>query len=104
MEPDGKRCAGCRGCRPAPFNCWFHCLADFSEVNTMSRCLYVLLALLLASTALAAPVPEVFVSDWGSPVDPDKDCKIRREKGALTIEIPGTPHEYDLRCKRVNAP
>jgi regulation of enolase protein 1 (concanavalin A-like superfamily) len=72
----------------------------------MKRSLFCLTVLLLPFTALAAPAPAPapFVSGWGNPVDPDKDCKIRREKDALTIEMPGTVHEYDLRRNYLNAP
>lgn len=45
-----------------------------------------------------------FVSGWGDPVDPDKDCKIKRDKDVLTIEMPGTDHDYDPIRKRFNAP
>ncbi len=70
----------------------------------MNPSLLALRALLLSWVTLAAPAPEPFVSGWGEPVDPDKDCKIKRDEGALTIEMPGTAHEYDLRRKRLNAP
>lgn len=70
----------------------------------MNRSLCVLAALLLACAALAAPAPEPFVSGWGYPVDPDSDCKIKRDNGVLTIEMPGSLHDYDPRRKRYNAP
>ncbi|HTU91951.1 MAG TPA: hypothetical protein VMF69_17850 [Gemmataceae bacterium] len=72
----------------------------------MNRSLCALAALLLACAVaiLAAPAPQPFVSGWGSSVDPDKDCKIRRDKGSLTIEMPGTVHYYDPLRKRFNAP
>lgn len=44
------------------------------------------------------------MSGWGNPIDPDKDCKITRKKGALIIEMPGTVHDYYPLRKRVNAP
>ena len=48
---------------------------------------------LLASAADPDPDPEPnpFASGWDKPVDPDKDCKFKREKGGLTIEVPGKP-------------
>lgn len=70
----------------------------------MSRSLCALATLLLPFAALAAPAPVPFVSGWDKPVDPDKDCTIRREKGTLTIEMPGTFHEYNLHRKILNAP
>lgn len=70
----------------------------------MIRPLLALVAFLLTCTLLAAPAPRPFVSDWGRPIDPDKDCKITRDKGVLTIEMPGTNHDYDTARKRLNAP
>jgi len=48
--------------------------------------------------------PWDFVAGWGDPVDPDKDCKIKRSKDALDIEMPGSDHEYDPDRKQLNAP
>ena len=45
-----------------------------------------------------------FVSGWGKPIDPDKDCKIQRDKDTLAIEIPGKDHDYDPVRKHFNAP
>ncbi|HEY7326293.1 MAG TPA: hypothetical protein VH592_01540 [Gemmataceae bacterium] len=70
----------------------------------MRRSLCVLAASLLACATLAAPAPEPFISGWGSPIDPDKDCKISRAGNALTIEMPGNDHDYDPIRKRFNAP
>lgn len=70
----------------------------------MDRSLYVLTALLLACAALAAPAPQPSLPGWGKPVDPDKDCKFRRGKDSLTIEMPGGDHDYDTARKRLNAP
>jgi hypothetical protein len=70
----------------------------------MIRSLCILAALLLACTALATPAPEPFVTGWGYPVNPDRDCKIRRDKGVLTIEMPSGDHDYDPVRERFNAP
>jgi regulation of enolase protein 1 (concanavalin A-like superfamily) len=70
----------------------------------MIRYLCVLAALQLPYVLLAAPAPEPFASGWDNPVDPDKDCKIRRDKGTLAIEMPGSDHDYDPHRERVNAP
>ncbi len=70
----------------------------------MIRSLCVLAALLLPCVVLATPVSEPFVSGWDSPVDPDRDCKFKRHNDTLTIEMPGTNHEYDPHRKRANAP
>jgi hypothetical protein len=48
--------------------------------------------------------PWEFVSGWGNPIDPDKDCKIQRDKDGLTIEMPGSEHDYDPVGKCFNAP
>jgi hypothetical protein len=49
---------------------------------------------LLASAALAAPLPKPKESGfqgpgWGKPIDPDKACNFTFAKGALTVEAPG---------------
>jgi hypothetical protein len=70
----------------------------------MARSISTLAALLLACAALGVPAPDPFGSGWGNPLDPDRDCKIRRGNGALIIEMPGTDHDYDPIRERVNAP
>jgi regulation of enolase protein 1 (concanavalin A-like superfamily) len=57
-----------------------------------------------AADADADPEPNPFMSGWDKPVDPDKDCKFKREKGGLTIELPGTPHNLSAELGRMNAP
>ncbi|HEY7326292.1 MAG TPA: hypothetical protein VH592_01535 [Gemmataceae bacterium] len=80
-------------------------LLSFSqEANAMIRSLFALVALLLACAALAAPAPGPFAGGWGSPHDPDKNCKIRRNNGVLTIEMPSNAHDFDPLHKRANAP
>lgn len=44
------------------------------------------------------------MSNRGDPLDPDKDCKIKCDKDALLIEMPGTDHDYAPVRKRFNAP
>ncbi len=70
----------------------------------MIRSLCVIAAFPLACVVLAAPVPKPFRSGWDSPVDPDGDCKIRRNDAVLTIEMPGGDHDYDPRRAPANAP
>jgi hypothetical protein len=70
----------------------------------MKSSFYVLAGLMLACAALAAPAPDPFVKVWGHPIDPDRDCKIRREGASLSIEMPGTGHDYDPVRKQFNAP
>ncbi|HEY7329380.1 MAG TPA: hypothetical protein VH592_17190 [Gemmataceae bacterium] len=76
------------------------------EASAMGRSHLSLAILLLACAALAAPAPQPrpFITGWETPIDPDRDCKITREKGCLIIEIPGSDHSYSpLRGQR-NAP
>lgn len=70
----------------------------------MNRSHYVLAALLLTCDTFAAPAPKPFMSGWDNPVNADKDCKIIRDKGTLTIEMPGSDHDYEPVRKRFNAP
>jgi regulation of enolase protein 1 (concanavalin A-like superfamily) len=76
------------------------------EEKAMTRSIIALMMLLLAAVALAAPVPtpQPFKTGWDKPVDPDKDCKFTRDKDSLTIELPGTDHDYYPLRDRVNAP
>jgi regulation of enolase protein 1 (concanavalin A-like superfamily) len=87
-----------------PFFCPIHRRADFTEANSMIRSLCVLAALLLTCIVLAAPAPDPFVAGWGNPIDPDRDCRIIRGNGALTIVMPGGDHDYDTVRERLNAP
>lgn len=66
----------------------------------------VLATFLVTCSALAAPAPkpQPFVLGWDNPIDPDKDCKIKREKGTLIMEMPGSKHDYDPCLGRFNAP
>lgn len=66
----------------------------------MFRLRCTLLLLLIACAAFAAPVPK---DSWDRPVDPDKDCKFVMKDDTVTIELPGTDHEFAKR-KRFNAP
>lgn len=70
----------------------------------MTRAIFPISALSLACAALAAPVPDPFLSGWGNPVNLSRDCKISRSGGALTIEMPGIDHEYDPIRDQFNAP
>lgn len=70
----------------------------------MKRSLHVPVGVLLAHVALAAAAPEPSAKGWNNPEDPHKDCKIQREGNALSIEMPGTDHDYDPLRKQLNAP
>ena len=65
-----------------------------------------LLLFLTFCAALAAPVPQMkpFETGWDKPVDPDGDCKFRRDKDVLTIELPGKDHDLGIERNRMNAP
>lgn len=36
------------------------------------------------------------IKDWGSPIDPEGDCKFKVEAGKLTITVPGEGKPHDL--------
>src|SRR5579885_2556325 len=72
----------------------------------MIRPHFVLATFLVTCCVLAAPAPkpQPFVSGWDNPIDPDKDCTIKREKDTLIMEMPGSDHDYDPYRGRFNAP
>ncbi len=56
-------------------------------------------------SAPAGPLAAVaFDAGWDKPVDPDGDCKIAPNKGALTIEVPATRHDLTVEEGIMNAP
>lgn len=65
---------------------------------------------LAGCAALAAPVPPpkeaLYFNQrgWGKPIDPDGDCRFVKDRAALSIEVPGKPHELDPSARRTNAP
>jgi regulation of enolase protein 1 (concanavalin A-like superfamily) len=72
----------------------------------MKRIACVGLCCLAACAAFAAPAPKdvPFETGWDEPVDPDGDCKFVREKGALTIEVPGKDHDLGVERGLMNSP
>lgn len=72
----------------------------------MNRSFLAVVVFLSAYVALSAPAPaeRPWVTGWDKPVDPDKDCKFIREKGTLTIEVPGTDHALALERGQMNSP
>ncbi len=73
----------------------------------MRRTLCSLACLAAACAAFAAPPADPtkpFEGGWDKPVDPDGDCKFRREKGGLTIEVPGKDHDLGIERGLMNAP
>jgi regulation of enolase protein 1 (concanavalin A-like superfamily) len=54
--------------------------------------------------AAPAPAPKPFERGWDKALDPDGDCTFRRDKGALTIEIPGRVHDLGAERRVMNAP
>lgn len=44
------------------------------------------------------------IGDWGKAIDPDGDCRLTAEAGALTILVPGPAHDLSVELDRMNAP
>jgi regulation of enolase protein 1 (concanavalin A-like superfamily) len=74
--------------------------------KTMVRYFPVLLLILVVSAVMAAPAPapSPFTRGWDKAIDPDGDCKFRREKDALIIEVPGRVHDLGVERGVMNAP
>jgi hypothetical protein len=72
----------------------------------MTRRLAVLPLLALPLVAFAAPVPKgpAVSKEFGTSVDPDKDCTFVIEDGKLTITIPPTHHTLSTASSKQNAP
>jgi regulation of enolase protein 1 (concanavalin A-like superfamily) len=73
----------------------------------MNRTLCTSAWLVAACAACAAPPADPtkpFEGGWDRPVDPDRDCKFRRDKGALTIEVPGKDHDLGIERGLMNSP
>ncbi len=72
----------------------------------MNRSALTVVFLLAACAALAAPTPadRPWVTGWDKPVDPDQDCKFIRDKGTLTIEVPGKDHDLAIERNLMNSP
>jgi serine/threonine protein kinase/regulation of enolase protein 1 (concanavalin A-like superfamily) len=50
------------------------------------------------------PPPDAGLADWGRRFDPDGDCTFNVQGGALTIDVPPTPHDLSIERGRTNAP
>jgi regulation of enolase protein 1 (concanavalin A-like superfamily) len=72
----------------------------------MCRLALTLMFALAACAALAAPAPEPrpFETGWDKPIDPDKDCRFRIDKGVLTITVPGVDHDLGVERGLMNSP
>lgn len=72
----------------------------------MSRlfCIPAFLLILCAVSAAPAPARRPWVNGWDKEMDPDKDCKFIRDKGTLTIEVPGKNHGLAVEIGLTNAP
>lgn len=71
----------------------------------MCRSICALVLLLAACAIHAALAPEPFFKiGWDKPVDPNRDCKFVYQGRSVTIELPGTDHDFAPKRKRFNAP
>jgi regulation of enolase protein 1 (concanavalin A-like superfamily) len=71
----------------------------------MAKCHWIMV--LLAAGTLSAVVNAVEdkeIKDWGTIADPDKDCTIKEQKGALAITVPATSHDLGIEHQLMNAP
>jgi regulation of enolase protein 1 (concanavalin A-like superfamily) len=64
----------------------------------------VIAACLLSAGTRADEKPGTKIAGWGEVIDPDRDCKIERDKNRFTITIPGKAHDYAAELGRWNAP
>jgi serine/threonine protein kinase/regulation of enolase protein 1 (concanavalin A-like superfamily) len=48
--------------------------------------------------------PDAQLADWGRRFDPDGDCTFKVQDGALTIDVPPTPHDLSIETGQTNAP
>jgi regulation of enolase protein 1 (concanavalin A-like superfamily) len=60
-------------------------------------------ALLVAAGGRTDGRPEP-VPGWGTATDPDGDCKVKVQKGRLTMSLPGAAHDFAGELERWNAP
>ena len=72
----------------------------------MRHLMCALVCLLFTWAALAAPAPadRPWLTGWDKPVDPENDCKFTRDKGTLTIEVPGKDHDLAVERNLMNSP
>ena len=66
----------------------------------------IVAAALLACWAVAASARDKKerIDGWGIVVNPDHDCSVKLEKGALAVSVPGTIHDLHIDENRMNAP
>ena len=64
------------------------------------------MAAIQATPAGPRPNPQLAAGqgDWGRRFDPDRDCTFNVQGGALTIDVPPTPHDLSIELGRTNAP
>jgi regulation of enolase protein 1 (concanavalin A-like superfamily) len=44
------------------------------------------------------------LASWGDVIDPDGDCTVRVDRGALSLEVPGSIHDINTQYGKDNAP
>jgi len=67
----------------------------------MFRSTLTVLLFLCTCAVLAAPAPK---SRWELLVNPDHDCRFEIKGGIVSIEVPGSDHDFSPKRKRFNAP
>jgi hypothetical protein len=75
----------------------------------MTRAPAACVALAATALALSAAQPPgggaaAGVPGWGVVADPDGDCKVKAQKGRLTMTLPGAAHDFAGELGRWNAP
>src|SRR2546430_16518317 len=71
----------------------------------MAKYHWVLVLLAVGTlSALVHAVEDKEIKDWGTIADPDKDCTIKEQKGALAITVPATSHDLGVEHRLMNAP
>ena len=58
----------------------------------------------LAAASTLADAKNAVIKGWGRVVEPDRDCEVALQDGALRVKIPGKPHDFAAEVPSFNAP